>query len=95
VRLSDDDVKMLLTVRHDPEPLYWWASDLSYCGYTDAAVQLLRESIRRNFCGSLAIEVDPTFAGVRRRADYSELLASAHACRDRFREHVRSRNGRE
>jgi tetratricopeptide (TPR) repeat protein len=89
--LSDDLVQGFLAVRDDPEPLYWWASDLSYCGYTDAAVRLLRESIRRNFCGALAIEVDPMFAGVRRRAEYGELLAAAHACRDRFREHVRAR----
>ncbi len=87
-RLSDEDVKTFLTVRHDPEPLYFWASDLAYCGYTAAAVQLLRESIRRNYCASLAIETDPMFAAIRSSAEYGELLGAAQACRTRFRDHV-------
>jgi hypothetical protein len=52
---------------------------------------LLRESIRRNYCGASAIEVDPTFASIRDTAEYKELLAAAQACRARFREHVSKR----
>ena len=90
-RLSDDDVRRFLTVREDPEPLYWWASDLAYCGYTPAAVQLLRESIRRNFCAVSAIEFDPTFAAIRNSAEYGELLGAARACGTRFRDYVRAK----
>ncbi len=86
-RVTDDDVRVFLTVREDPEPLYFWASDLAYCGHTKPAIQLLRESIRRNFCAS-AIETDPTFAAIRTGPEYGELLAAAQACRARFREHV-------
>jgi tetratricopeptide (TPR) repeat protein len=86
-RVTDDDVRVFLTVREDPEPLYFWASDLAYCGHTKPALQLLRESIRRNFCAS-AIETDPMFAAIRNRTEYGELLAAAQACRARFREHV-------
>ena len=57
--MSDDDVKTFLTVREDPEPPYFWAGDLAYCGHVAPAVALLRESIRRNFCAASAIEVDP------------------------------------
>jgi hypothetical protein len=89
-RLSDDDVKTFLTVREDPEPLYFWASDLAYCGHIAPALALLRESIRRNFCAVTAIEVDPPFASIRDNAEYNELLAAAQACRTRFREHVRA-----
>jgi serine/threonine protein kinase len=89
-RVTDDDVRVFLTVREDPEPLYFWASDLAYCGHTKSAIQLLRESIRRNFCAS-AIETDPTFAAIRKSPEYGELLASAQACRARFLEHVRTR----
>jgi len=85
--VTDDDVRVFLTVREDPEPLYFWASDLAYCGHTKPAIQLLRESIRRNFCAS-AIETDPMFAAIRNRSEYVDLLAAAQACRDRFREHV-------
>jgi TolB-like protein len=88
-RVTDDDVRVFLTVREDPEPLYFWASDLAYCGHTKPAIQLLRVSIRRNFCAS-AIETDPTFAAIRHSTEYGELLAAAQACRARFREHVRA-----
>ncbi len=88
--VTDDDVRVFLTVREDPEPLYFWASDLAYCGHTKPALQLLRESIRRNFC-AVAIDTDPTFAAIRNRTEYGELLAAAQACRARFRDHVRAR----
>jgi serine/threonine protein kinase/tetratricopeptide (TPR) repeat protein len=87
--VTDDDVRIFLSVREDPEPLYFWASDLAYCGHTQPAIQLLRESIRRNFCAS-AIEADPTFAAIRNSPEYGELLAAAQACRARFRAHVRA-----
>jgi tetratricopeptide (TPR) repeat protein len=88
--VTDDDVRVFLTVREDPEPLYFWASDLAYCGHTKPAIQLLRESIRRNFCGASAIDTDPTFAAIRNSTEYGELLDAAQACRARFREHVRA-----
>ena len=87
-RLSADDVTTFLTVREDPEPLYFWASDLVYCGYPAPAFTLLRESVRRNYCAVSAIEIDPAFAAIRGRPEYSELLGAARACRSRFREHV-------
>jgi tetratricopeptide (TPR) repeat protein len=87
-QLSADDVRTFLTVREDPEPLYFWAGDLVYCGYTASAVALLRESVRRNYCAVSAIEIDPAFAAIRGRAEYPELLGAARACRSRFREHV-------
>jgi TolB-like protein len=90
--VTDDDVRTFLTVREDPEPLYFWASDLAYCGHTKPAIQLLRESIRRNFCAS-AIETDPMFAAIRGSAEYGELVVAARACQSRFLEHVRARAG--
>jgi hypothetical protein len=87
--VTDEDVRIFLSVREDPEPLYFWASDLAYCGHTKPALQLLRESIRRNFCAS-AIETDPTFAAIRKTAEYGELVVAAQACRSRFLEHVRA-----
>ena len=86
-RVTDDDVRVFLTVREDPEPLYFWASDLAYCGHTKPALRLLRESIRRNFCAA-AIETDPMFASIRSSTEYGGLLAAAQACRARFSEHV-------
>ena len=71
--VTDDDVRGFLTARADPEPLYFWAGDLAYCGHTKPSVQLLRESIRRNFC-PVAIETDPMFAAIRKGPEYGELL---------------------
>jgi tetratricopeptide (TPR) repeat protein len=88
--VTDDDVRTFLRVREDPEPLYFWASDLAYCGHTKPAIQLLREAIRRNFCAS-AIETDPTFATLRHSPEYGELLLAARACQRRFREHVEAK----
>jgi hypothetical protein len=91
-RLSEGDVRTFITRRQsDPEPLYFFAGDMAYCGDTAAALQLLRESIRRNYCAAVAAETDPTFAAIRGRPEFAELLASAQACLGRFREHVRSR----
>jgi hypothetical protein len=90
-RLSDDDVRTFLTLR-DSEPLYFFASDLAYCGDSTAALRLLRESIPRNYCASSAIEFDPAFASIRHGAEYAELLDAARACRNRFREHVRAKS---
>jgi TolB-like protein len=90
-QLSADDVRTFLTVREDPEPLYFWAGDLAYCGYTAPAVTLLRESVRRNYCAVSAIDIDPTFAAIRNNTGYGELLDAARACRTRFREHVRAK----
>ena len=72
----------------DSEPLYFFAGDLAYCGDSAAALRLLRESIPRNYCASLAIETDPMFAAIRKSAEYREFLGAAQACRNRFREHV-------
>ena len=88
-RLREEDVRTFLTRQSDPEPLYFFGSDLAYCGDTAAAVQLLRESIRRNYCAAVAIETDPMFAAVRKSPEYADLLREAHACRTRFSEHVR------
>jgi len=64
-------------ILRDSEPFYFFAGDLAYCG--DSAA--LRESIPRNYCASAAIEIDPAFAAIRNRAEYSELLDAARACR--------------
>jgi hypothetical protein len=88
--LSEDDVRTFLILR-DSEPLYFFASDLAYCGDSAAALQLLRESILRNYCATSAIEIDLAFAPIRNSAEYSEVLDAAWACRSRFRDYVRAK----
>jgi eukaryotic-like serine/threonine-protein kinase len=87
-RLSDDDLRTFLAIRHDPEGLYFFGSDLAYCGDTAGALQLLREAIRRNYGAAAAMEADPMFAAIRGSPEYAELLGAARACQRRFRDHV-------
>jgi hypothetical protein len=89
--LSDEELRTFLLVREDPEPLYFWASDLAYCGHPAEAVRLLRESIERKYCSYPAIELDPTLASIRTRPEYGELVAAARACRAEFEKHVQAR----
>ena len=41
------------------------------------AVTLLREAIRRNYCASAAIDIDPMFDSIRHHAEYAELSESS------------------
>ena len=79
-RLSEDDVRTFLILR-DSEPLYFFASDLAYCGDSAAALRLLRESIPRNYCASSAIEIDPAFAAIRNSAR-GATVARQHGFRE-------------
>jgi TolB-like protein/predicted Ser/Thr protein kinase len=89
--LRDEELRTFLLVREDPEPLYFWASDLAYCGHPAEAVRLLRESIERHYCSYPAIEIDPALASLRIRPEYGELVAAARACRAEFEKHVQAR----
>jgi tetratricopeptide (TPR) repeat protein len=86
-QLSEDDVRTFFR-RQDPEPLYFWASDLASCGHLPPAVRMLRESIRRNYCAYPAIEIDPMFTPIRTSREFGEVVAAAKACRAAFEAHV-------
>ena len=85
--VTDEDVRIFLTVREDPEPLYFWAGDLAVPWSHQAGHTASARIIRRNFCAT-AIETDPMVAAIRKSPEYGELLAAAQACRARFREHI-------
>jgi len=68
----------------DPEENYLSASDLAYCGKTDAALQMLRRAIEGNYCSYPAIDSDPFFANIRRKAEFGEVRSAASNCQKRF-----------
>jgi tetratricopeptide (TPR) repeat protein len=90
-QLSDDDMRLFFLVRDDPEPLYFWAADLAYCGHPAPALRLLREAIRRGYCAHPAIEIDSMLGAIRKSPEYHELVAAARACRATFDEHIRAK----
>ncbi len=68
----------------DPETNYFAASHLAYCGQTAAALDLLKRTVKANYCAYPAIETDPMFASIRTQPEYAEIRAAGKACQDNF-----------
>jgi len=73
-----------LMLLRDPEMKYLHASLLGYCGQDQAAFDLLRSAIEQNYCASSALQVDPLWARLRDKTEFSELQALANQCQNRF-----------
>jgi DNA-binding winged helix-turn-helix (wHTH) protein/serine/threonine protein kinase len=73
-----------VTPSTDSEENYQSAAHLSYCGQTDAAGEMLKQAIQRNYCSFPAMESDPLLANLRSTAGYAELRAAGLACQNRF-----------
>ena len=73
-----------LMLLRDPEMKYFHASLLGYCGEERAAFDLLRSAIEQNYCASSALQVDPLWARLREKPEFSELQALANQCQSRF-----------
>ena len=76
--------RFLLMLLRDPEMKYLNASLLGYCGQEQAAFDLLRSAIEQNYCASSALQVDPLWARLREKPQFSELQALANQCQSRF-----------
>lgn len=68
----------------DPESNYFAASHLAYCGQTSAAVEMLKRTVKANYCSYPAMETDPMFANIRSLPEYAEVRAAGKACTDAF-----------
>jgi hypothetical protein len=68
----------------DSEPRYSTGALLSYCGQKEAAVRLLRRAIEQNYCAYTALQSDPMLVKLRGTPEFSELLAAARECQNRF-----------
>jgi len=68
----------------DPESNYFAASHLAYCGQTEAALDLLRRTVKANYCAYPAMDTDPMFASIRTQPDYTEIRAAGKACQANF-----------
>jgi hypothetical protein len=68
----------------DPESNYFAASHLAYCGQTAAALDLLKRTVKANYCAYPAMETDPLFASIRTQTEYPDIRAAGKACQDNF-----------
>ncbi len=77
----------------DPEIKYHGAGIFAFCGQRDAALRLLRQAVERNYCSFPNVDRDRQWDALREDPGFLEVRDQAIACRDRFREHVRSHRG--
>jgi serine/threonine protein kinase/tetratricopeptide (TPR) repeat protein len=68
----------------DPEVNYFSAAHLAYCGQTDAALAMLKQTIQRGYCTYPAIESDPMFTSLRGKPAFHEIRSAAMACQNEF-----------
>lgn len=73
-----------MQIAQDPEANYLAAANLAYCGQTDQAVKLLKLAVQGNYCSYPAMDVDPFFANLRTRPQFSGIRTAAIACRQNF-----------
>jgi len=80
--LSDDDPVLRrfeagLIADRDPEPKYFSAARMAYCGNTGMALRLLRRSIEGNYLAVPAMDRDPLLAKVRNMPEFGQIRALA------------------
>jgi DNA-binding winged helix-turn-helix (wHTH) protein/TolB-like protein/Tfp pilus assembly protein PilF len=68
----------------DPEPLYYQAAILAFCGQEEHAVRLLRGAIEGNYCANGALQSDPLLEKLRGTEQFRGLVAAANQCQQRF-----------
>jgi hypothetical protein len=72
---------------NDPEMNYLSAGHLAYCGQPDAALEMLRQAIKGNYCSYPAIDTDPLFASLRTKPEFQKIRAAGLACQNDFLAH--------
>jgi tetratricopeptide (TPR) repeat protein len=68
----------------DPETNYLTAGHLAYAGYPDAALRMLREAIRGNYCSYPSMESDPMFTNLRVKPEFADIRAAGIQCQNNF-----------
>jgi DNA-binding winged helix-turn-helix (wHTH) protein/TolB-like protein len=68
----------------DPEMNYLFAGHLAYCGQDQAALQMLKIAIERNYCSYPAMDKDPFFDGLRANPQFQKLRLAGMVCHNDF-----------
>lgn len=80
-------------VRHwersgDPEAAYAVAPMLAFCGRPQEALRFVERAVETGFCSFPALDLDPTWTGLRDDPEFQRIRGKAVACHDRFRRMV-------
>jgi hypothetical protein len=68
----------------DPETNYLSAAHLAYAGYPDAAMRMLREAIKGNYCSYPSMESDPMLTSLRAKPEFADIRAAGVQCQKNF-----------
>lgn len=76
--VSDSEAAVM--TEPDPEAWYHLATLMAACGQKEAALRLLQAAISQNYCQYSGLLNDPLLKGLRREAEFANLLKQASAC---------------
>ncbi|MDX1632111.1 MAG: protein kinase, partial [Thermoanaerobaculia bacterium] len=88
VRELAEEFERELIELHDPEPKYWSAAIMAYCGLPDPALRLLERALEQNFCSYPALDHDPMWSPLRQDPELQRIRERAIACHERYEEIV-------
>jgi hypothetical protein len=68
----------------DPESNYLFAAQLAYCGETAAALDMLLQAVKGNYCSYPAIDTDPLLNRLRAEPEFRDLRSAGVDCQRNF-----------
>ncbi|MBI4483097.1 MAG: protein kinase [Acidobacteria bacterium] len=81
------EVEARFTAERDPEPKYYVATLLAFCGQREAALRLLRRAIEQNYCAYPALDLDPLLSTLRQDPEFGAIRSVAIERQKRFQAH--------
>jgi serine/threonine protein kinase len=79
-----EQVENELLPKQDPELNYQQGALLAACGEKQIAYQFLHQAVAGNYCAHQALQSDPLLAGVRRDAEFRQIVQAAAECQQKF-----------
>jgi serine/threonine protein kinase len=80
VRRVAEQTEKNVIAEPDPEPWYYQATIIAYCGQNDIALRLLGRSVAQNYCAYSALLTDPLLAKLRSDGQFDRVLTAADDC---------------
>jgi TolB-like protein len=77
--------RLQLGAERDPEPKFFAAQHLAFCGDRQGALAMLRASVEHGYCAYAALRKMPIFASLQNDTEFQKIGESARQCSDRIR----------
>ena len=81
--LAERQFSRALTYR-DPEPKWWIANSMAFCGEREFALKLLRTAVEQHYCAYPAMDRAPLLASVRSTPEFAAIRSAGMACQQAF-----------